>query len=460
MAGTGLFVVLGVFGGAAALWIGGALVRSAVLSATGAGLDWVRSAVAQAEQVLATLAAVSVQLPASSAVVATVSASHGSLAMLAQAASRGSDVVFAYADQASLATNLIGAFFVLVGLLCTAVVALSSRRGAVAMALLLWALMIATWVVCGITFVANLAVNDACLALDQLLLPQSAERLQRLVRCTDDCGAAASQAWGTLREGADNVNAALYAFSLSGGAGSGAASLRSITFKCNPAAAAAAGGFQAATLPCPSLSAPIDALHNVSRLFPHTVAADASFAAAYAAFRCPVSDPTGCAAAGLVPADQLAAVGRLDGNVSALAAAMPALQTVTRCADVARLLRGLQLGQCPDLRNATALLFAGFLAAAIGFVGAFALMVYGAQRFIAEESLLADAACCARPEPEPAVLDPEAQLQADKSRAVDALRVAGAELSRVAQITAEADELESHQPKKIGAATRRLGATH
>ena len=464
--GSGLFIVCGIFGGAAALWIGGALVRSAVLSATRAGLSWVNGAVGQTSDVLHALAAVGAELPASAVLVAPVSAAHAALSTLAAAASSGSDAVFAYADQAALATNLIGAFFVLVGLLCTATVALSSRRGAVAMAVLLWVLMIVTWVICGITYVATVASADACAALDQLLQPAQAARLQRLVRCADDGGAAASTAWGVIRESADTVNSALYSFSVSG-TGSGAANLAGITFKCNPAVATAAGGFAAATAPCPPLAASIDALHNASRTFPHTVAASASFAAAYAAFRCPVSDSVGCAAAGLVPADQLAAISALDGNVSALVAVMPELEKLTRCADVARMLRGLQLGQCGDLRAATQLVFAGFLTASVGFVGAFFLFLFGAQRFLPEESLLAGAAwvpslqCkCCEPPPPPRHEDPDEQLAADKGRAVDALRVAGAELSRVAQIAVEiADDNDNGGGGKAQNGTRRGGPT-
>ena len=465
--GSGLFIVCGIFGGAAALWIGGALVRSAILGATRAGLSWANGAVGQSSDVLHALAAVGMELPASAALVAPLNAVHTALSTLAAAASSGSDAVFAYADQAALATNLIGAFFVLVGLLCTATVALSSRRGAVAMAVLLWVLMIVTWVICGITYVATIASAEACAALDQLLLPAQAPRLQRLVRCQDDGGAAASAAWGVIRESADTVNSALYAFSKSG-TGSGAANLAGITFKCNPAVATAGGGFAAATAPCPTLAAPIDALHNASRTFPHTVAASASFAASYATFRCPVSDPVGCAAAGLVPADQLAAIAVLDGNVSTLVAVMPELEKLTRCADVARMLRGLQMGQCADLRAATQLVFAGFLAASAGFVGAFFLMLYGAQRFLPEESLLAGAAwvpslrckCCEpRPAPPPRYDDPDEQLAADKGRAVDALRVAGAELSRVAQIAVEIADDNNAGAAQNGGGMRRGGPT-
>ena len=430
-------------------------------------MDWVRDAVGQTSEVLSALAAVGVEIPATAALVDPVTAAHAALSTLLTAASSGSDAVFAYADQAALATNLIGAFFVLVGLLATATVALSSRRGAVAMAVLLWVLMIVTWVICGITYVATVAVSDAQAALDQLLQPAQAARLQRLVRCKDDGGAAASAAWGAIRESADDVNAALFAFSMSG-TGSGAAILAGITYKCNPAVATAAGGFAAATAPCPTLAAPIDALRNASRTFPHTVASGAPFAAAYAAFRCPVSDAVGCAAAGLVPADRLAAVAALDGNVSALVAVMPQLDKLTRCADVARMLRGLQLGQCADLRAATQLVFAGFLAASVGFVGAFLLFLYGAQRFLPEESVLAGAewlpslqcSCCEpRPAPPPRFDDPEEQLQADKSRAADALRVAGAELSRAAQIAVEIDDKNAggQNGARRGGATRRLG---
>ena len=461
VAGGGLFIVLGIFGGAATLWIGGALVRSAVIGATGAGIDWVRGAVEQSSDVLDALNAVRAVLPASAALIAPIDAVHAALSTLAAAASSGSETVYSYADQASLATNLIGAFFVLVGLLCTAAVALSSRRGAVAMGVLLWLLMVVTWVICGITYVAALASSDACTALDQLLLPEQAPRLMRLVRCEDDGGAAASAAWGVIREAADDVNTALYAFSMSG-TGSGAANLATITYKCNPAVATASGGFAAATAPCPTLAAPIDALHNTSRLFSHTVAASASFATAYASYRCPVSDPAGCAAAGLVPADQLVAMGALDANLSVLVAAMPSLEKLTRCADVARMLRGLELGQCTDLHTATQLVFAGFLSASIGFVGAFLLMVYGAQRFLAEESVLAGTDWCVPDAPPPTDFgDPEEQLEVDKGRAVDALRVAGAELSRVAQLTVEvaglsAEEVEQQRNRK-GGPTRRLG---
>ena len=456
--GGGLFIVFGIFGGAATLWIGGALVRSAVISATGTGINWVRGAVAQTSDVLDTFAAVSAELPGVNALAAPVSTVYNALSTLSAAASSGGETVFHFADQASLATNLIGAFFVLVGLLCTATVALSSRRGAVAMATLLWLLMVVSWVICGITYVAALASSDACAALDQLLLPEQAPRLMRLVRCQDDGGAAASAAWGIIREASDDVNSALYAFSVSG-TGSGVANLQSITYKCNPAVATAAGGYAAATLPCPPLSAPIDALHNASRLFPHTVPAAGSFSAAYAAYRCPVSDPTGCAAAGLVPADQLAAMGMLDANVSMLVAAMPALEKLTRCADVARMLRGLQLGQCPDLLLATQLVYAGFLAASIGFVGTFLLMLFGATRFLPEESVLAHTTLCVRPA-QPESADPEQQLHADKGRVADALRLAGTELSRVAQLTVEvAAETEASEgqrkPLKAGP-TRRL----
>ncbi len=122
--------------------------------------------------------------------------------------------------------------------------------------------------------------------------------LERFTRCADDGGAAAASAWRIVRTAADAVNAVLYNATLYG-TGAGVAHLRRLGYKCNPAAARTDGTYGAATAACPPLSASIDALNDASRRFPHTVAASADFATAYAQYRCvramPQRSRTACA---------------------------------------------------------------------------------------------------------------------------------------------------------------------
>jgi hypothetical protein len=98
-----------------------------------------------------------------------VADASATISTLSQAANTYGKDVHAYARMFSLATTLIGAGFIGIGLLCVAAAALSSPRGATGAAILLWLILIVSWCLCGASYVATVAVKDACLALDGMV---------------------------------------------------------------------------------------------------------------------------------------------------------------------------------------------------------------------------------------------------------------------------------------------------
>jgi hypothetical protein len=109
-----------------------------------------------------------------------------SVATLSRAANDAGETMFRYADLATLASTIVGASFVGIGLFCIAIAALSSPGAATAMAVLLWLLLILVWVVCGASYAVSVGVNDACLALGGLV------RAWHAARCPPLCPNAAS----------------------------------------------------------------------------------------------------------------------------------------------------------------------------------------------------------------------------------------------------------------------------
>jgi hypothetical protein len=265
-------------------------------------------------------------------------------------------------------------------------------------------------------------------------------QLQRLTRCTDDGGVAASAAWEKARRGADGVNAALYRFA-NDTTHAGFNHTRLLGYKCNPGEARADGTYGGATISCPPLIASIDAFNDTSVLVRHTVPADASFGQSYLQYRCPIDNLSACGAVGQMPVSAYEALSTVDNTTRALVALLPTVERMTRCADVRELLEEAQSTHCVRARTAVHLVFAvrssrfihahaacacacfsclfsrthpaavadervraprllraqGFMAACVSFVVLFFLLMYGSSTFHPEDALFSLCGCCAKP---------------------------------------------------------------
>lgn len=386
---TCVCVIVFVMGGAAAIWISGDYTQAALDGALHAGLDWIADILAQAQGVQMTLNDVREQLPGVDSFYDPVASTVDRLASLSRAVGKVSDRLFDYWAMAKMAATLVGAGFIFLGQLAMTAAVLSSRRFAGVVAALLWLLLLLAWLVCGATYIATLATQDACIALDRLVTPGSAVQVQRLTRCIDQGDNVTSPAWGVAHVAAASLNRQLYLYS-SQGTGAGQQHLTALTYKCNPAAPrTSAGTYTAAIIPCPDQYAIIEAPEAPFAKLLHTVPAYTPFAAAYADYRCAIDDANGCLGAGTIPRNVFDAIAAHDDAARQLVATMPALEKLTRCAAVDALLVELAVTHCPRMRFATRLLFGGFLAACAGFTAAFFVMLYGAQHFNAT-----DAPCC------------------------------------------------------------------